>query len=557
MIRFISSIEDLRKGTIKTRKNKAATPYTILLVGETGVGKSSVLEFIANVMVGNPAFKYDFSLLNHENEAGGSQAGSQTNAAHLYKLESNNGQEVHILDTPGLADTRGLQQDEIHKKSIATQIRKHIESVHAVIILANGTVPRLTVGTDYALSTLSAIFPKSLAGNIAFMFTNIADVLSGNFSQDSVPDELRDAPQFFLNNPIALQRKYDDLKKNPHPKAKINKARNVVSNGEEEGLEMLVDVFDWLDGLTPQPTTEMLSLYNQSQQIDHQIANTLAQMDQASAKKEEIRKLMNDIRAGKASMDAYSKFEQTVNLKPWKQVESAAYNTLCSESGCYSNCYEGSSLTRTSYFLWLVGCVGMGSWTCSRCNHSFWKHNRYCVLWTQVPETHITIDGDMKQKWEKASEGKERNEVMLVQMRKTLIDLTNSIDDSTATLFQLASDYANLSLSGSFSAQVEKAINLLEQKLESMRQKGEDQESLQKIEASLNTMRKKLDVLKKANAKAKKETTKIVAIAKKGAAEAIKIVAKAATAMGSDIIQSLSYPCAGTAPEYTHPRLLT
>ena len=70
--------------------------------------------------------------------------------------------KVRILDTPGLADTRGLQQDEAHKKSIATQIQQHIDSVNAVLILANGTVPRITVGTDYALSTLSAIFPKSI-----------------------------------------------------------------------------------------------------------------------------------------------------------------------------------------------------------------------------------------------------------------------------------------------------------------------------------------------------------------------------------------------------------
>jgi polynucleotide 5'-kinase involved in rRNA processing len=41
------------KGIIKTSaENKAQAPYTILLVGETGTGKSSLLEFIANVLVG-------------------------------------------------------------------------------------------------------------------------------------------------------------------------------------------------------------------------------------------------------------------------------------------------------------------------------------------------------------------------------------------------------------------------------------------------------------------------------------------------------------------------
>ena len=57
--------------------------------------------------------------------------------------------QVHILDTPGLADTRGVEQDELHKQSIANQINMHIDSITAVVVLANGTVPRVTVGTDY------------------------------------------------------------------------------------------------------------------------------------------------------------------------------------------------------------------------------------------------------------------------------------------------------------------------------------------------------------------------------------------------------------------------
>ena len=71
-------------------------PYTILLVGETGVGKSSVLEFIANVLAGNPAFKYNFDILKAEHESGGSQSQSQTNTAHLYRFESKNGQKVRL-----------------------------------------------------------------------------------------------------------------------------------------------------------------------------------------------------------------------------------------------------------------------------------------------------------------------------------------------------------------------------------------------------------------------------------------------------------------------------
>lgn len=125
-------------------------------------------------------------------------------------------------------------------------------------MLANGTVPRVTVGTDYALSTLSAIFPKNLANNIAFVFTNVTSPLHWNFSRDTVPKVLKDAPYFLLNNPIALQKKYLKLKTDPNMKVGKANLRIAVKAGEEDALEMLVDLFDWLDGLEPQPTTEVV-----------------------------------------------------------------------------------------------------------------------------------------------------------------------------------------------------------------------------------------------------------------------------------------------------------
>jgi hypothetical protein len=174
-----------------------------------------------------------------------------------------------------LADTRGLQQDELHKRSIAKQIKEHIESITAVLVLANGTVPRVTVGTDYALSTLSAIFPKTLANNISFVFTNVSSPLHWNFSGDTIPDVLKDAPQFFLNNPIALQRKYLRLKDHPNMRKTKTDLRKAVKAGEENALEMLEELFDWLDGLEPQPTKVISPLYEESWDIADNYALTV------------------------------------------------------------------------------------------------------------------------------------------------------------------------------------------------------------------------------------------------------------------------------------------
>jgi hypothetical protein len=177
--------------------------------------------------------------------------------------------KVRIIDTPGLANTRSVQQGELHKRSIVTQIKKHIDTITAVLILANGTVPRVTVGTDYALSILPATFPITLFNNAAFLLTNTSSALYQNLSRDILPEVCKGAPQFLLNDPIALQRRYLELEDNggPNTRGQMARFREMVKASEQNALEMLVDLFDWLDGLEPQPTTRIGSFYEQCQSI--------------------------------------------------------------------------------------------------------------------------------------------------------------------------------------------------------------------------------------------------------------------------------------------------
>ena len=92
------------------------------------------------------------------------------------------------------------------------------------------------------------------------MLTNVSGPLYQNFSGDTVLDVLKDVPQFLLDNPIALQRKYLKLEDDVKSTSKWAEMRKMVKSGEEQALEMLVEFFDWMDGLEPQPTMEAVTL---------------------------------------------------------------------------------------------------------------------------------------------------------------------------------------------------------------------------------------------------------------------------------------------------------
>ena len=88
---FSSDVESLKQGIVMTSKDKVQADYTILLVGETGVGKSTFLEFLANVLIGNDIDRYDFEVLDLSNERSGPHKHGPTQSAHLYKFTSKNG----------------------------------------------------------------------------------------------------------------------------------------------------------------------------------------------------------------------------------------------------------------------------------------------------------------------------------------------------------------------------------------------------------------------------------------------------------------------------------
>jgi hypothetical protein len=109
---------------------------------------------------------------------------------------------------------------------------------------------------EYALSTLSDIFPNTLADNVAFMFTNVPSSLAWNFCADTIPNALEDAPKFEIDNPFALQKKYLKLRSDPKTRTKAARLLAEVKLGEQNALGMLVNLFDWLDGLQPLRITE-------------------------------------------------------------------------------------------------------------------------------------------------------------------------------------------------------------------------------------------------------------------------------------------------------------
>ena len=269
--------------------NQIFQPSLLLLQwkGETGTGKTTFLSLLVNVLAGKSPSKYNLKPYDVANEYGGGQRHSQTKAAKVYKFTTLNDVCVTVLDTPGFASTHGLQKDEENKDSIASAIRDNIPIVTAVIILVNGTNPRPTAATDYTISTLCSIFPRTLADNIGVLFTNVQDIYKCIFDMNSLPPELQQAKNFCIDNPVALYE-------NTRGRRKKKRSENWINDDHAVAVEILVDIFQWLDGLRSQATTEIMSLYDTSLEIERKINGTLARMEQLARTVDKFKKLTKD-----------------------------------------------------------------------------------------------------------------------------------------------------------------------------------------------------------------------------------------------------------------------
>lgn len=194
-------------------------------------------------------------------------------------------------------------------------------------------------------------------------------------------------------------------------------------------------------------------------------------------------------------MEAFSNFEKIINTQVWRQRPTPTLNYVCTTADCYSTCIVEHSVGGAL----LLFPRQLSS--CAECDHYHWFHFHLRSEWVQVQEDQKWVDDNMKKKWETAKDEKEKSNALVAASTTALDDLGRIIDEGMDALAELAAEYAGLSLSGSFSAPLEKAIWLLEQRCRGMEEKGVSLEQLEKVRRSLDQMKGRLELLRKARAK--------------------------------------------------------
>ena len=137
-----------------------AKENSFILLGKTGVGKTSLLNIIYDKAIG----KVGHSLL------------SEIKDSKYYSIKErrdNQNNYFCIIDTPGLYDTGGIEVDEIQKREIMKLISKEKIKVKGLLFLSNFQCERFDVSEQSTLIDYINLFPlQDFWKRIIFVFTH-------------------------------------------------------------------------------------------------------------------------------------------------------------------------------------------------------------------------------------------------------------------------------------------------------------------------------------------------------------------------------------------------
>ncbi|EFO64994.1 Hypothetical protein GLP15_385 [Giardia lamblia P15] len=167
----------------------------ILLLGETGVGKSTFVNGFINYLWFDKmpessedikktiwAVPMSFSLIDNnykqvsvsvgpsdKNEDVESVGASVTQDPKVHVFEAQE-TEIHLIDTPGIGDTRGYDYDKANFNKIIEFVKDY--ELHGICMLLKPNNARLNVFFKFCVEELLVHLPAGAVKNIIFCFTN-------------------------------------------------------------------------------------------------------------------------------------------------------------------------------------------------------------------------------------------------------------------------------------------------------------------------------------------------------------------------------------------------
>ncbi|XP_047424882.1 uncharacterized protein LOC124996160 [Mugil cephalus] len=301
------------------RRNVDLPNKTILLVGETGAGKSTLVNFLVNYTMG-VKFEDDvwFHILEEEEEKK-NQSESQTTDVIVYKIFGFEGQtlpySLTIIDTPGYGSTETIEHDVVVSQRLFDWFRSEdgVHEVDVVGVVMKASENRLSDRLSYVFDSVMSLFGKDLEKNIVALMTH-----SDGITPIDTLEALRVANikcakneeghlvHFLFNN-----RQHQDRSQQTQ---KLEDAHQI----SVEGMEGLIA---FMEKTAPQKLEETLSVLKERIRLTASIQNLNDRIHMTELKQRELRQTEEALKKHEREMKMNEEFTIEVD-EPYTEKEA-------------------------------------------------------------------------------------------------------------------------------------------------------------------------------------------------------------------------------------------
>ncbi|XP_028457143.1 uncharacterized protein LOC114570782 [Perca flavescens] len=466
-------------------KNPNKINKTILLVGETGTGKSTLINALVNYAMG-VEWEDDvwFQIIEDEKR---SQSESQTSDVIVYQIfgfeDKTLPYSLTIIDTPGYGDTRGLELDDIVSQRLLDLFHSKdgVNEINAVGLVMKASENRLSDRLRYIFDSVISLFGKDLEKNIVALITHSNGLTPENVLKaleaaniKCAKDEVNETVHFLFDNCQSTQ--------------KTKKNKIALKGAWEITKDQIGQFTDFLTENSPQKLETTVEVLKSRIRLTACIQDAQERIKFIDLKQTEILQIQQLLNKHKEEMKNNEKFTVEVD-EPYidtERINGGTWGLWFYEGAvCCKACQRNCHYPECTVAWYPRDCVVMSGGRCTVCRCSVSAHVK--EEWKYVNKTRKvkkTLQ-DIKEKYEKNKAESENKLSVLENLQKEMEELQKEKDQVLEETFEHVVKLEQIALNVN-SVSIYDNLDFL---IEKMKEKG-DTERKRKLEEIKSRMDK-------------------------------------------------------------------
>lgn len=351
-----------------------------MVIGETGSGKSTWLNFVTNYFRGG-CYPHSVKVLIPTKIRGVTEADAAGQASEANVRDQSKSQTTKCTwyyfnnldhsfcfgDTPGLGDTEGVKKDDTNVQEIL-EAAENAGELHGMILVINGSAPRLTDHAIYVLDKLRGNLPDVVMKNLVVVMTNCSE-LTVTFPFDSLK-KFQPRGVFFMDNAF--------FHRLPKTEAALEEAHRQWARSWET-MEKIEQLLIKLHGNS---TEHFKVLREKRSEIKQNLHSCTATFEGLQTLYNELQAFSAEAKSHGDAAQTFSQYKSTKTIRVPVQSEGPL-TTTCAQ--CSHSCHIGCKLdevtaTGTDHFRRCWAIEGENCKECpGKCHHTQHYHSHKII----------------------------------------------------------------------------------------------------------------------------------------------------------------------------------